>query len=53
MEVGCGSVTGETRGKLVEAREKTRAKLLIKAVEEIRPQKARPVCFELDKLVQN
>ena len=30
--VGCGSVTGETRGKLVEAREKTRSKLLIKAL---------------------
>jgi hypothetical protein len=26
--VGCGSVTGETRCKLVEAREKTKAKLL-------------------------
>ena len=41
--VGCGSVTGETRGKVVEAREKTRAKLLIRALEQFRPQKARPV----------
>ena len=40
--VGCGSVTGETRGKIVEAREKTRAKLLIRALEQFRPQKARP-----------
>ena len=42
-EVGCGSVTGETRGKFLEAREMTRAKLLIKALEQFRPQKARPV----------
>ena len=50
--VGCGSVTGETRGKLVEAREKTRAKLLIQALEQFRPQKARPVWFlrQRDKL---
>ena len=41
--VGCGSVTGETRGKIVEAREMTRSKLLIRALEEFRPQKARPV----------
>jgi hypothetical protein len=41
--VGCGSVTGETRGRIMEAREKTRAKLLIRALEEFRPQKARPV----------
>ena len=38
--VGCGSVTGETRGKLVQAREQTRAKLLIKALEQFRRQKA-------------
>jgi hypothetical protein len=30
--VGCGSVSGETRGKLVQAIEQTRAKLLIKAL---------------------
>jgi hypothetical protein len=40
--VGCRSVTGETRGN-VEVREKTRAKLLIRALEQFRPQKARPV----------
>ena len=41
--VGCGSVTGETRGKVVEAREMTRAKLLKQALEQFRPQKAWPV----------
>jgi hypothetical protein len=41
--VGCGVVTGETRDELVETREMTRAKLLNKALEEFRPQKARSV----------
>ena len=37
-----GSVTGGTRGKIVESREKTRALLLSKALDEYRPRKARP-----------
>ena len=41
--VGGGSVTGETRGKIVEAREKTRALLLSKALGLHRPKKARHV----------
>ena len=36
-------LTGETRGKIIEAREKTRAKLLSRALQQFRPQKARPV----------
>ena len=39
---GEGSVSGETRGKLVSAREKTRAALLVKALAEHRPIKDRP-----------
>ena len=41
--MGCGSVTGETRGNIVEARDKTRAKVLSKALNQFRPQKGRPV----------
>ena len=41
--VGEGSVTGETRKKVVEATEKTRSLLLSKSLQLHRPQKARPV----------
>ena len=40
--LGEGSVSGETRGKIVSAREKTRALLLNKALAEHRPKKDRP-----------
>ena len=39
--LGSGSVTGETRGKIVSAREKTRALLLAKSLDEYRPKKHR------------
>jgi hypothetical protein len=39
--IGDGSVTGETRGRLVEARENQRAKVLTKALEEVRPRSTR------------
>ena len=41
--LGEGSVTGKTRGKIVSAREKTRALLLAKALSIYQPRKARPV----------
>ena len=39
--LGSGSVTGETRGEIVSAREKTRALLLAKSLDEYRPKKHR------------
>ena len=40
--LGEGSVDGTTRGDIVTARERTRAKLLSKALDEYTPKKARP-----------
>ena len=40
--IGEGSVSGDTRGEMVSAREKTRALLLAKALSLHRPKKARP-----------
>ena len=40
--LGQGSVTGETRGLIVSARERTRAKLLAEALARYKPVKARP-----------
>ena len=40
--LGMGSVSGETRGKIVGAREKTRALLLEKSLDEHRPKRDRP-----------
>ena len=39
--IGYGSVTGETRGRVVEARENTRAKVLEKALTLVRPKSTR------------
>ena len=41
--VGAGSVSGETRRRIVEAREKTRSLLLTKSLEQHRPRKDRHV----------
>ena len=40
--LGNGSVSGETRKKVVEARENVRAKVLQKALSEVRPRSVRP-----------
>ena len=40
--LGEGSVSGGTRGEIIAARERTRAKLLSKALDQYTPKKARP-----------
>ena len=39
--IGDGSVSGETRGHIMECLENSRAKVLVKALEEVRPRSTR------------